>query len=123
MKTAIFVMSDPQGGDESLGRLFNALAVAAEGKAAGDDVAIVFAGSGTRWPEQLGRLDHPAHELYQSLREQVRGASCGCADIFGAAEGLAASGTPLLKDFALDGTSGVVSVRSYIADGFQPFVF
>jgi hypothetical protein len=39
MKSAIFVLSDPKtGGDEALGRVFNALATAYEYKQAGEDV-------------------------------------------------------------------------------------
>ncbi len=50
MKTAIVILSDPKGGDESLGRLFNGLATAHEAMQAGDQVEIVFNGAGTRWP-------------------------------------------------------------------------
>ena len=45
MKFAIVVMSDPKAGsEESLGRLFNALALAHEAREKGDEVALVFAG-------------------------------------------------------------------------------
>src|SRR5581483_135537 len=43
MKTAVVILSDPKSGaDESLGRLLNALALAHESQAAGDEVEIVF---------------------------------------------------------------------------------
>jgi len=41
MKTAIIILSDPKGGEEALGRLFNALAVAHEGLQTGDQVEVV----------------------------------------------------------------------------------
>ena len=46
MKTAIIILSDPKGGEEALGRVFNALAVAHEGLQTGDQVEVVFNGAG-----------------------------------------------------------------------------
>lgn len=123
MKTAIFILSDPKGGDESLGRLFNALSFAAESKRANDDVAVVFAGPGTRWPGELAKLGHPARALYETVRETVRGGSCGCAEVFGAKSTLEACEVPLLAEHALPGTPGVASFRRFVADGYQTFVF
>lgn len=61
VKTAIVVMSDPKGGSEqALGRVFNALSLASECKQKGDEVAVVFNGTGTRWPAELNKLSHPA---------------------------------------------------------------
>ena len=72
MKTAIIVMSDPKNGlEEALGRVFNALALAAECKQKGDDVAVVFNGTGTRWPAELSKLSHPANGLYNAVRDVV----------------------------------------------------
>jgi hypothetical protein len=54
MKTAIIILSDPKSGsEEALGRVFNALALASECKQKGDEVAVVFNGTGTRWPAEL----------------------------------------------------------------------
>lgn len=124
MKLAITILSDPtHGGDEALGRLFNALSLAAEAKELGDEVQIVFSGAGTRWPGELTKLGHPARALFQSVRELVKGASCGCAEVFGATKAVEACGVPLLKDHELAGTSGVASLRSAIADGWIPLSF
>lgn len=124
MKTAIIIMSDPKSGsEEALGRVFNALALAAESKQKGDEVAVVFNGAGTRWPAELTKLAHPANGLYNSVRDVVQGASCGCADVFGAKNGVEACGVPLKKDNALAGTSGLLSLRRYVADGWQTIVF
>ncbi len=124
MKTAIIIMSDPKSGsEEALGRVFNALALAAESKQKGDEVAVVFNGAGTRWPAELTKLAHPANGLYNSVRDVVQGASCGCADVFGAKDGVEACGVPLKKDNALTGTSGLLSLRRYVADGWQTIVF
>ncbi len=124
MKTAIVILSDPKSGaEEALGRLFNALALAAECKEKGDEVSVVFNGAGTRWPAELTKLAHPANGLYNSVRDVVQGASCGCADVFGAKDGVEACGVPLKKDNALAGTSGLLSLRRYVADGWQTIVF
>ncbi len=124
MKTAIVIMSDPKhGSEEALGRVFNALALAAESKQKGDEVAVVFNGTGTRWPAELAKLSHPANALYNAVRDVVQGASCGCADVFGAKEGVEACGVPLKKDHTLTGTSGLLSLRRYIVEGWRTVVF
>jgi hypothetical protein len=123
MKIAIIILSDPRSGDEALGRTFNALAVAQEALQRSDQIEIVFNGAGTRWPEELAKLSHPANALYNSVRNAVKGASCGCAAVFGATNGLEACGVPLLKDKALAGTPGISDIRRYIADGWQTLIF
>lgn len=123
MKTAILIFSDPKSGEEALGRAFNALGLARESALAGDDVAIEFVGAGTRWLGEVAKLDHPLHGLFQSVREHVAGASCGCAKVFGAEAGAAACGVPLKTENPLPGTPGVSSIRHYLANGYQTLVF
>ncbi|MFG0320670.1 MAG: hypothetical protein ACF8XB_25580 [Planctomycetota bacterium JB042] len=124
MKSAVFVLSDPKGGaEESLGRLFNALVLAKESKRHGDEVALVFAGAGTRWPGALAAPGHPARALYDEVRDVVAGASCACADVWGASEDVEASGVPLLKDDDDPASPGPASVRRYAAEGWSTFVF
>lgn len=123
MKLAIFIMSDPNAGEDAFGRAFNGLATASEAQSAGDDVAVVFGGAGTRWPAELAKLDNPAHDLYESVRESIRGASCGCADAFGATESLEGCEIPLLKDHDLGGTTGLASPRKYVEQGYETLVF
>ncbi len=124
MKLAIIILSDPKSGsEEALGRVFNALAVAQESLQAGDEVEVVFNGAGTRWPAELSKVSHPANGLYNAVREAVKGASCGCAAVFGATKDVEACGLPLLKDKALAGTPGLSDIRRYLADGWQTLVF
>ena len=124
MKTAIVIMSDPKSAsEEALGRVFNALALASECKQKGDEVAIVFNGTGTRWPVELTKLSHPANALYNSVRDVVQGVSRGCAEVFGAKESVESCGVPLKKDHALAGTAGLLSLRRYVADGWNTVVF
>lgn len=123
-KTAIVLMSDPKSGsEESLGRALNALALAYECKSAGDEVALLFKGAGTRWPEQLSRPDHPANGRYNDVRDTVRGASRGCAEKYGAAAGVQACGVALVADTPLPGTPGVLGLRPYLNDGYDVVVF
>ncbi len=124
MKTAIEIMSDPKtGSEEALGRVCNAHALASECQQKGDEVAVVFNGTGTRWPAELSKPSHPAHGLYNSVRDVVQGASCGCADVFGAKEGIESCGVPLKSDHGLAGTSGLLSLRKYTESGWNTVVF
>ena len=124
MNTAIIVLSDPAaGGDEALGRLFNALALAHDLTQRRQDVEIVFQGAGTRWAAVLQRPDHPAHGLYAAVADRVAGVSTGCADVFGARADAEASGLALLRDNAIPGTSGLASIARYVADGYQVLTF
>jgi len=114
---AIIILSDPKSGsEEALGRVFNALALASECKQKGDKVAVVFNGAGTRWSAELTNLSHPANGLYNAVRDVIQGASCGCAEVFGATESVKACGVPIMKDYALAGTAGLFSLRRYIAE-------
>ncbi len=124
MKTAINILSDPKSNsEESLGRLFNALIFARESVESGDEVAIVFTGTGTRWPAELVKPSHPANALYDSVRAHVMGASRGCASVFGASESVAESGVPLLDEFDIPGVGAVASLRGQISSGWNVTVF
>ncbi|MDA0692743.1 MAG: DsrE family protein [Nitrospinae bacterium] len=123
MKTAIIVMSDPKSGDEAFGRLFNGLATAYESKTQGDDVTVAFLGAGSRWPEIVSKADHPAHALFEEIKGSIAGVSCGCADVFGASEGVKACGVNLLKDNPIPGTNGVASLRKYVKEGYTILSF
>ena len=92
-------------------------------KQKGDEVAVLFNGVGTRWPAELAKFSHPANGLYNVARDVVQGALCGCAEAFGATEGLKACGVPIVKDHALAGTAGLLSLRRYLAEGRQAVVF
>lgn len=124
MKAAIIVLSDPKSGSqEALGRVFNALAAAHDFKARGDEVTLRFQGTGTRWIGELSKGDHPAHELFEAVKDVVAGVSCGCADVFGATEEAEKSGFELIKDNPIPGTSGLASLRSLAAEGYTVLTF
>jgi hypothetical protein len=123
MKTVIVVLSDPKGGDEALGRLFNALAAAHDFKMRKEQVRLVFQGAGTRWASILGAADHPAHALYEAVEDAVDGVSRGCADFFGARESAEGAGFELIGTNAIPGTSGMASLASYAAEGYSVITF
>ncbi|CAG0934162.1 hypothetical protein PLCT1_02620 [Planctomycetaceae bacterium] len=122
-KTAIVVLSDPQGGEEALGRVFNALAAAYDYKQRKQEVEVVFQGTGTRWAAALARPDHPAHALYRAVQDKVAGVSCGCAEVFGAKAEAEKSGFSLIKGNAVPGTSGLPSLAKYAAEGYTVLTF
>lgn len=124
MKAAIVIFSDPKSGtEEALGRLFNALASAYDFKQNGDDVTLLFQGAGTRWIGEVSKVEHPAHDLFEAIKDTVAGVSCGCADVFGATEDAVKSGFDLIKDNAVPGTTGLPSLRNLIADGYKVLTF
>ena len=123
MKTAIIVLSDPKGGEEALGRVFNALAAAYDYQEQDDEVTILFQGAGTRWIAELNKSDHPAHGLFDAVKNTVAGVSCGCAEVFGATEEVEKSAFDFIKDNAVPGTAGLPSLRKLASDGYTILTF
>ena len=124
MKAAIVVFSDPKSGsEESLGRVFNALAAAYDFKQKGDDVRILFQGAGTRWAGELTKTDHPAHGLFEAVKDKVAGVSCGCAEVFGATADAEKNGFELIKNNSVPNTGGLPSFRKLTSDGYTVLTF
>ena len=124
MKTAIVVLSDPKsGGEEALGRLFNALAAAYELIQKQQEVDILFQGTGTRWAAHLTSSEHPAHGLYAAVADRIVGVSSGCADVFGARADAETNGFELIDDNAVPGTSGLPSLARYVSEGHSVLTF
>ena len=124
MKAAIVVLSDPKSSsEEALGRLFNALAAAYDFKRRGDEVSLLFQGAGTRWVGEVSKSDHPAHALFEEVKDKVAGVSCGCADVFGGTEDAEKSGFDLIKNNPVPGTSGLPSLQKLVAEGYTILTF
>lgn len=123
-KTAIIIYSDPKSGsEEALGRLFNGLILAYELKEKQQDVAVIFQGAGTRWPAELVKADHPAHGLYEAVKDTVAGVCGGCADVFGATEDARKTGLKLDYAKAIPGTSGMLDTSAYLDRGYNLVTF
>jgi hypothetical protein len=114
--TTIIVLSDPNGGEEAFGRVFNALAAAHDFKRQNLPVQLVFHGTGTRWPALLANPDHPAHRLYKTVEDSVAGMSAACAAAFGASDAVEHEVNELI-DNPVPGTPGLGSVADYAAAG------
>ncbi|MGA6827311.1 DsrE family protein [Nitrospira sp. NS4] len=123
-KVAIVVLSDPKsGGEEALGRVFNALATAYDCKQRNVAVTLLFLGTGTRWAAELVNREHPAHQLFTTVKDTVAGVSCGCADVFGARDGAATCGLDLLSENKVPGTSGLPSLARLAGEGYTVLTF
>lgn len=123
MKAAILVHSDPRAGEEALGRVFNALAVAHDFSQKDAEVRILFLGTGTRWIAELTNPEHPAHGLFERVRDKVAGISQGCAEVFGATTEARAAGFTFLNDNPVPGTAGLPGVARLMEDGFSILVY
>lgn len=124
MKYAIVVLSDPKNGsEESAGRAFNAFSTAYDFKRQGDDVAVLFQGTGTRWIGALTKKEHPFHALFESVKDKIAGVSCACADVFGAADEVKEAGYSVVKDNPVPGTRGLPSLRRLTQDGYTVLSF
>ncbi len=124
MKTAIVILSDPKsGGEEALGRMFNALASAYDFKQSGDEVTVLFQGAGSRWIGELTAAQHPAHQLFEAVKDKVAGVSCGCADVFDARESVVTAGYDLITDNQVPGTTGLPSLQKLTKDGYTILTF
>lgn len=123
-KTAIVVFSDPKsGGEEALGRLFNAMFVAYELKQKKQDVALIFQGAGVRWASEVAKSDHPANPLYNAVRDKVVGVCGGCADVFGATDSATAAGFATVRELQMPGTAGILDLSTYLDKGYRLLTF
>lgn len=123
-KTAIVIYSDPKAGsEEALGRLFNGMFVAYELLQKKQDVSLIFQGAGTRWAGELVKPDHPAHALYNAVKESVVGVCGGCADVFGATQDAENAGFTLVREKDIPGTSGVIDLSQYLDAGYRVLNF
>lgn len=119
-KYAIVVLSDPsQGTEESLGRVLNALALANDLSARGEDLQIFFQGTGTRWINVLEDMTHPGHLLYTNVKNKIKGASQACATVFQAN----VTTVPLLSEFDIPGIGGVTSLAKYLLEEYSIISF
>ena len=116
-KTAVIILADTEGG-ESLGRIVNALTAAKEFKEAGENIQVIFSGTGTRWVGLLAQPDHNLHGLYAEVKDVVTGACGFCAGAFEVSDAVKAAGVCTLEDF---GTN--MSYRKLVNDGYQVLTF
>ena len=114
-KFAIVVL-EPLPGDTS--RVYRALKSAKEFADAGDDVVVLFDGSGVVALAAVSESDHPMHALISHLRPVVRGACKYCATSHKVRQRLEAGEWPLVDDFG-----GEASLRQLAVEGRQILTF
>lgn len=115
LKVAIFVY-EPIDADAS--RVYRALRTAHEFASSGDEVAIVFDGSGT---ESLAEIINPEgkfHSEYLLVKDFVSGACMVCAKSHRVAKTLEAAQINLLNEF-----DGEASVRRFVVAGYTVLSF
>lgn len=116
-KVAILVLADTETHGD-LGRAVNALEVAKEFKEAGDEVALIFDGAGTKWVAELSNPEHRRHALFASLRDVVHGACAFCSAAFGVKDAVLSAGVTLLDEFEQH-----PSLRRLVSQGYQVITF
>ncbi|NBU22820.1 MAG: sulfur reduction protein DsrE [Actinobacteria bacterium] len=110
MKVAIFIY-EPIDGDAS--RVYRALRTAHEFVSSGDEVAIVFDGSGTEALAEILRPGGKFNSQFLRVKEQIAGACKVCSKSHQVADQIAEAGIELLDEF-----EGEASVRKYLASGY-----
>jgi hypothetical protein len=109
-KVAVFLY-EPLTGD--LSRAYRGLKTAQEFMSAGDEVAVVFDGSGV---ETLAAIADPAHKLnglLGAIHSSVEGACSFCSDSHKVRDAIESAGYQLLSDY-----NGEASVRKFVNDGY-----
>jgi hypothetical protein len=106
------VIYEPIGSDTS--RVYRGLKTALEFKQAGDDVVVVFDGSGV---ESLAAISDPGHKmnpLAVALRDNILGACGFCVASHGVTDPIETGGWPLLTEY-----KGEASIRNLVVAGYQ----
>ena len=106
------VIYEPIGSDTS--RVYRGLKTALEFKQAGDDVVVVFDGSGV---ESLAAISDPGHKmnpLAVALRDNILGACGFCVASHGVTDPIKTGGWPLLT-----GYKGEASIRNLVVAGYH----
>lgn len=106
------VIYEPLSGD--MARVYRGLKTAAEFKAGGDDVTVVFDGSGVETLAAVSDANHPMHPLVESLRENVGGACSYCASAHKVKDAISDAGWSLRAEAA-----GELSIRQLAQEGRQ----
>ncbi len=110
LKVALFIY-EPISGDAS--RVYRALRTAYEFISAGDEVAIVFDGSGTEALAEILRPGGSFHSQFLLVKNNIVGACKVCSKSHKVADPIAEAGIVLLDEF-----EGEASVRKYVASGY-----
>lgn len=109
-KLAIFIY-EPIDSDAS--RVYRGLRTAHEFISSGDEVSIIFDGSGTEALAEIVRPGGKFHSQYLLVKDNIAGACKVCSKSHQVAEPISAAGIELLDEF-----EGEASVRKYVSAGY-----
>jgi hypothetical protein len=123
VKAAIVVLSDPKSNcEETLGRVFNALTSAYEFKRNGDDVTIFFQDNGSGWTDELTKSEHPAHGIFEAVKDKVAAVTLGRATVETSAR-VAKHEFRLIKDGGVLEKPGPPTLQSLLVQGYAILTF
>ena len=104
--------------DSDASRVYRGLKTALEFKQAGDDVVVVFDGSGVESLAAITAANHKMNPLVVALKDNIRGACGFCVTSHGVSDAVALGGWDLLTDY-----KGEASVRNLVVEGYQILTF
>ena len=116
-KIAIIILSDINT-TESLGKVSNAFMLASEAIENGDDLKIIFEGTGAKWIKVLEKKDHLLNPLYSEIKNNITGVCDYCSEVFGVKEEIEKAGLPLISEYKRH-----PSLRSLFVDGYNVITF
>lgn len=114
-KVAVVIL-EPITSDMS--RVYRGLKTALEFKEAGDDVVVMFDGSGVETLAAISDPNSKLNPLATALGENIIGACAFCARSHKVTDAIRDAGWPLLAD-----NNGEASTRKLLVDGYQILSF
>ncbi|MGM0385314.1 MAG: sulfur reduction protein DsrE [Actinomycetota bacterium] len=103
---------------KDLAKAYRGLMTATEFLDAGDDVTVVYDGSGVDTLAAASTEDHQLHRIVEKLRPNTLGACGFCAKAHGVIEPITAANWTLLGDH-----KGHASIRRLVVEGYQVITF
>jgi|SRR5665647_530446 len=103
---------------KDLARAYRGLMTAVEFLEAGDDVTVVYDGSGVDTLAAASTEGHQLHSLVERLRPVTRGACAFCVKAHGVGDAVAAGDWSLLEEYKHH-----ASVRNLVVEGYQLLSF
>ncbi|MBC7299178.1 MAG: sulfur reduction protein DsrE [Demequina sp.] len=115
IRVAVVIYEDAA---KDLARAYRGLLTAAEFLDAGDDVTVVYDGSGVDTLAAASHADHRLHALVEQLRPITKGACAFCVKAHGVSDAVAAGSWPLLEEYKHH-----ASLRNLMVAGYQILSF
>lgn len=115
LKIAVVIFENEQN---DFANAYRGLLTATEFMEAGDDVTVLYDGSGVDTLAAASASDHKLHGLVDGLRPVTRGACAFCVSAHGVAQPIEDAGWPLLKEY-----KNHASIRNLLVEGYQVLNF